>query len=187
MQTFSVPMLTVTKRNGQPHAMISLALATHPPFMALDDALMGRFLEAMLACASGGGVAPYDTRYSPLREAGLILVSEDGSPSPAAPAAPRPPRVVSSELRGEPQNPHAVPMFAFPCDGTPDKVRIFSDFVDEMSRLFPSVEVAFQLNKALAWTLARPERRKTARGLRRFLTSWLDRAQNDAWRNQRAA
>jgi hypothetical protein len=188
MATFTIPLLKTTKRDGAPHVLVPLALLDMPTFQGLLGDDQAYFLLTMLRCASEGGRSPYiPGAHASLRGAGLILVTDGDGPSSAAPAAraPRPP--ASDELRGTPLNEYAVVMFRFPCDGLPSAVKVYSDFLDEMAGLFPSADVAFQFNKALAWTLARPERRKTARGLRRFLTGWLDRNQNRGWGGQAAA
>jgi hypothetical protein len=186
MPTFTIPLLKTTKRDGAVYAMVPVALLDMPTFKGLEDDDKGVLFYEMLERARNGGVATYlEGVHTDLRNAGLILVSDGNEPAPAAPAAPRP--RAPAELHGDPLNPYAVVMFKFPVDGIPPEVSVYSDFVDEMSRLFPSSDVAFQFNKALAWILARPERRKTARGLRRFLTGWLDRNQNRGWVGQAAA
>lgn len=66
----------------------------------------------------------------------------------------------------------------FPCDGNPDAWRLMQSQVDEWQRLFPKLDVAAECRGALAWVLASPERRKTARGMPRFLVGWFGRATN---------
>jgi len=41
---------------------------------------------------------------------------------------------------------------------------------------YPSLDVASECRRAKAWLEAQPDRRKTARGMPRFLVSWLNRA-----------
>jgi len=48
--------------------------------------------------------------------------------------------------------------------------------VTEWERLFPVVDVRGEMRKALAWLHANPGRRKTAKGMARFLVGWLTRA-----------
>jgi hypothetical protein len=57
--------------------------------------------------------------------------------------------------------------------------------VDDWRLAFPGVDVLTECRKARAWIDANSARRKTAGGMRRFLVSWLGRAQNDAGRNGR--
>jgi hypothetical protein len=51
--------------------------------------------------------------------------------------------------------------------------------VNEWSGLFPAVHVGQQLRNMRAWLLANPTRRKTNRGIERFIVSWLSREQNN--------
>jgi len=48
----------------------------------------------------------------------------------------------------------------------------------EYRRLYPAVDVAQSLRSMRGWLLADKTRRKTAKGIKRFITSWLDRQQN---------
>lgn len=45
----------------------------------------------------------------------------------------------------------------------------------EWRRLYPRVDVPQQFRSMMAWLAANPERRKTRRGVRRFIVSWLSR------------
>ena len=50
----------------------------------------------------------------------------------------------------------------------------------EYAAAYPGVDVVRELAQARAWCLSNPRQRKTKNGVRRFLNSWLDRAQNRA-------
>lgn len=50
----------------------------------------------------------------------------------------------------------------------------------EYAAAYPGVDVARELAQARAWCLSNPRQRKTKNGVRRFLNSWLDKAQNRA-------
>jgi hypothetical protein len=52
--------------------------------------------------------------------------------------------------------------------------------VKKWGNLFPGVDVKIELNKMAAWCDANPARRKTKAGVKRFITSWLSRAQDKA-------
>ena len=45
------------------------------------------------------------------------------------------------------------------------------------TELYPSLNVQAEVQKAVAWVQANPSRRKTVRGMPRFLVAWLNRAQ----------
>ncbi len=75
-------------------------------------------------------------------------------------------------------------LLTFPIDGKPPKGskekawHLTQDLADELKELFPSLDILAQARAALAWVKADPGRKKTARGMRTFLTGWLTKAQN---------
>ena len=56
-----------------------------------------------------------------------------------------------------------------------EDVPIFEDEIPEWHAAFPAVDVLQQLAAMRAWLLANPTRRKTAKGMRRFIVAWLER------------
>lgn len=50
--------------------------------------------------------------------------------------------------------------------------------VDEWKELFPAVDIIQELRKMRAWCDANPDRRKTKRGINRFIVSWLSKEQD---------
>lgn len=77
----------------------------------------------------------------------------------------------------------AAGVFArFPCVGDPAFVDLELGWVEEKAALFQGLDVPHQLLRAKAWLEAAPANRKTAKGLRRFLLSWLGRAHDQAGR-----
>ena len=71
----------------------------------------------------------------------------------------------------------------FPVDG--DRSRkgglwfLTQALVDELSALYPALDIVAEARAALAWVLSKPANRKTANGMRAFLTNWLQRSQNN--------
>lgn len=61
---------------------------------------------------------------------------------------------------------------------------ISQEFIDKMKPLFPAVDVEQQLRSMAAWCINNPGRRKTKRGVTRFINSWLSREQDRGPRNQ---
>lgn len=57
---------------------------------------------------------------------------------------------------------------------------IAHETVDELSGLYPAVDVDQQLRNMRGWLLANPKNRKTKAGIMRFVNSWLAREQNQA-------
>ena len=50
--------------------------------------------------------------------------------------------------------------------------------IDEYSELYPAVDVPQEIRGMIGWIKANPTRRKTSRGIKRFMNSWLSRAQD---------
>ena len=57
---------------------------------------------------------------------------------------------------------------------------IVEDYISKMLTLFPNVNVRKELRKMSAWCINNPSRRKTKRGITRFINSWLSSAQKEA-------
>lgn len=65
----------------------------------------------------------------------------------------------------------------FPTVGTGQKTWQLSEAqLAEWATLFPGVNVLAECRKALAWVQATPGRRKTDRGMKKFLVGWLSRS-----------
>jgi len=67
-------------------------------------------------------------------------------------------------------------VFRFPTVGVPSSWELTQDQITRWQQLFPRIDVPTQIRYALAWSLANPAKRKTARGMLRFLVGWLTRA-----------
>ena len=72
----------------------------------------------------------------------------------------------------------AEAVMTFPCDGKPKTWTLTAAQAAEWQAAFPTLDVRGECRKAGAWLDADPTRRKTARGMKRFLVGWLGRAQN---------
>ena len=78
---------------------------------------------------------------------------------------------------------HAVPadrgklLGTLPCTGGVEYEVCQDDFERDVG-LFPGVDVAQEYRNMKAWLLASPKRQKTKSGIRRFMASWLTRAQD---------
>ena len=70
----------------------------------------------------------------------------------------------------------AVLMFG--CDGPEPTWGLMRSQLDEWQRLFPALDCLAECRLASAWLAANPTKRKTARGMPRFLLDWLRRAQD---------
>jgi len=82
----------------------------------------------------------------------------------------------------EPEEPAAVPEPAdlppFPCVGGAGQWMMPQDLLDSLSETFAALDVRGEITKARAWLECNPTRRKTSRGMAKFLFGWLERCQN---------
>lgn len=77
----------------------------------------------------------------------------------------------------EPQSASAPPLIALPLnDGT--DFPVFSADCEEWAKLYPAVDVEQQLREMRGWLLANPSRRKTKKGISRFIVNWLAKEQD---------
>ncbi|WP_297029094.1 hypothetical protein, partial [Thermogutta sp.] len=72
--------------------------------------------------------------------------------------------------------PEEVARLTFPCDGPTKEWRVTREVFFSLQEAFSTVDVVYEIRKAYEWILANPDRRKTAKGMRRFLFNWLSRA-----------
>lgn len=63
-------------------------------------------------------------------------------------------------------------------DGT--DYEIVEAYIEKMRPLFPDVDVRKEFRKMSAWCINNPARRKTKRGITRFINTWLSSAQKEA-------
>lgn len=86
------------------------------------------------------------------------------------------PKESSTKISSEPDKPTSEPVMVFPVVGKGgSQWGLSPELLLELQGLFPTVDVVSQCRSALAWVLANPGRRKTARGMRKFLTAWIER------------
>ena len=72
-----------------------------------------------------------------------------------------------------------LPVIAIPLiNGT--EFPVFQRDVDEYAALYPDVNVIQELRNMRGWCLANPTRRKTKKGIRAFINTWLKKAQQEA-------
>ena len=55
---------------------------------------------------------------------------------------------------------------------------VYRKDIDEYVSLYPDINVEQELRNMRGWCLANPQRRKTRSGIRKFINSWLSRAQD---------
>lgn len=100
-----------------------------------------------------------------------------GMNSPTTPSCPET-SATSSGPHPAAAPPPSPTVLTFPTDGNPKSWDLTEAVVAELAAAYPSLDVLAEARKALAWVQADASRKKTARGMRRFLTGWLGRAQD---------
>ena len=55
---------------------------------------------------------------------------------------------------------------------------LFQRDVDEYARLYPAVDISQELRNIRGWCMANPVRRKTRKGVNRFINGWLSKTQD---------
>jgi hypothetical protein len=80
----------------------------------------------------------------------------------------------------EPEKPiGAAASYSLPLAGG-DEWAVPEPLIAEMARLHPAVDVPSELAKMRSWLLTNPTNRKTAKGLPRFISTWLGKEQDRA-------
>ena len=75
----------------------------------------------------------------------------------------------------------SAPVISLPLnDGT--EYSIYQEQCHEWAGLYPAVDVIQQLRAMRGWLLSNPTKRKTKRGIERFITGWLSREQDKGYR-----
>ena len=54
------------------------------------------------------------------------------------------------------------------------------NYLNSLRQLYPAVDVEQEFREMYAWLDSNPKNRKTERGIKRFITGWLGRAQDKA-------
>lgn len=61
---------------------------------------------------------------------------------------------------------------------TGEEYPVDQSYVDDMQALYPNVDIMQQLRSMKAWLMNNPTRRKTAKGIRAFINSWISKEQD---------
>jgi hypothetical protein len=109
-----------------------------------------------------------------------VTKPNQNKPLAASAACPETPRASSGP------EPDEEPLLAFACDGPTPTWSLLPSHVAKWSVAYPNLDVLAECRRAWSWIDDNPERRKTAKGMRKFLGNWLGRAQ-DRGGNQRGS
>lgn len=77
-------------------------------------------------------------------------------------------------------------VISLPCQDGTDCI-FGPDFIATLQTAYPQVDIVAQAKKAKAWLHANPSKKKTRRGMKKFLNNWLANAQKDAEQKSKAA
>ena len=127
------------------------------------------------------------------------LAATCGEPPPESNPNPNPnpnPESESKILRGadaprrsadsQPERQSARAVITLPLNDNTE-YPITEEQCQEWAGLYPAVDVIQQLRNMRGWLLANPTKRKTKRGIMRFVTGWLGREQDKGWKGNNAA
>lgn len=115
------------------------------------------------AAASNATAMPEQKASNALPTTTTTTLKKEGANAPSSP---------------EPEKPAPVAVIGLPTVSEGD-FPIFESDIAEWAPAFPAVNVKQQLQAMRQWLLANQAKRKTKRGMRRFVVSWLDRKQNN--------
>ena len=92
-------------------------------------------------------------------------------------------RASIGDICAEPETVSTPPVISLPLnDGS--EYGVDQKQIDEWTSLYPAVDVLQQLRNMRGWLIANPDRKKTKRGVNRFITSWLAKEQDKGGRLQ---
>lgn len=78
---------------------------------------------------------------------------------------------------------HAI---LLPCQDGTDYI-FEPDFIETLQTAYPQVDIVAQAKKARAWLLSNPTKKKTRRGIKKFMNTWLANAQKDSEQKSKTA
>jgi hypothetical protein len=113
-----------------------------------------------------------DAQHQP-RCSASTSTSTSTSTSVSAPAEP---------LASHDENPSCSADCVFteiPCNGSVKIFHVSNEYVAEMRQLYPGIDIEKETLRAKGWNVNNPTKRKTAKGMTKFLGSWYTTAQND--------
>lgn len=79
---------------------------------------------------------------------------------------------------GSEQSSSSLVVVSFPTTGETKTWALREELLKQLRDLYPGIDVLLEAKKSLLWLESNPTRRKTVRGMPRFISSWMERAQN---------
>lgn len=78
----------------------------------------------------------------------------------------------------EPEKPDDTPVIISLLLNDKTEYGVTQSYIGELAGLYPAVDIIQELRKMKGWLDSNPDRRKTRRGVKRFINSWLSREQD---------
>jgi hypothetical protein len=123
--------------------------------------------------APSQNVTPESRKVTDSHEPSRDVTPYRADPVPSKPTRSMPEITISAEPACA-----APALVTFPCSGKPDSWGMTECHREEWVSAYPGVDVIGEARKALAWVNANPTKRKTARGMAKFLLGWMGRVQD---------
>ncbi|MBV4366260.1 hypothetical protein [Erwinia phyllosphaerae] len=118
------------------------------------------------------------TRVTPqIREEEIIKEIKDLKPKDLLPGA-------KKQLQADAKPPAEI-FITLPLSGGGGEYPVSTEFIAEMAGLYPAVDIRQQLRNMRGWLDSNPKKTKTSRGIRKFITNWLQREQDSPRHQQR--
>lgn len=168
------------KKRSPPWIKLHRAITEDYAFAALKDKTKAHLILIWILAAGSEGKIPHDPAFIAKRinaaesvnieemiAAGFLIPDGVDDSPPAPNGANRP--VVNNDTGNVIQLIHLN-------DGSEFEVR--ESFVLEMEKLYPAVDIRQTLNEMRGYFMGKPQKRKTLRGIRGCIVSWMAREQN---------
>ena len=196
------------KDRDPPWIKLHAAVLEKYEFGCLQDASKAHLMQIWLLASRTGNRMPYDPRWignrinatgkvdlDELQAAGFIHLFPDAS-NPLATrlhvAAPEGETEGETEGEGEHHLRGAgkpastpAPFILLPLAKNGDEAEIHAHQLDEWREAYPGVAIEQELRHMRQWCLNNPTKRKTPRGIGKFITTWLAKEQNRGGGNGR--
>ncbi|MFG6076966.1 hypothetical protein [Erwinia sp. OPT-41] len=117
------------------------------------------------------------TRVTPQIREEEIIKDKDLKPKDLLPGA-------KKQLQADAKPPAEI-FITLPLSGGGGEYPVSTDFIAEMAGLYPAVDIRQQLRNMRGWLDSNPKKTKTSRGIRKFITNWLQREQDSPHRIHR--
>lgn len=97
------------------------------------------------------------------------------TPNPTQPN-PTQPHIHIQAKPPDSKEPESSPVFKLILKGGGEFFNVTQQMLEEWKITYPDIDVSHEIRKACQWALDNPDKRKTARGARKYLGGWLGRS-----------